>query len=73
MCINSNEMEHTTMTLTFTRKSGTHFKVASVKYGPSVNKVKNVDMLNHHLYNWERVNCPDWHRLASVNVLHRTS
>lgn len=50
MCINSNEMEHTTMTLTFTRKSGTHFKVASVKYGPSVNKVKNVDMLNHIIY-----------------------
>lgn len=71
MCINFNEMEYIIMILIFIRKLGIYFKVVFVKYGLSVNKVKNVDMLNYYLYNWERVNCFDWYRLVFVNVLYR--
>lgn len=53
MCINFNEMEYIIMILIFIRKLGIYFKVVFVKYGLSVNKVKNVDMLNYYLYNWE--------------------
>lgn len=64
-------MEYIIMILIFIRKLGIYFKVVFVKYGLSVNKVKNVDMLNYYLYNWEWVNCFDWYRLVFVNVLYR--